>query len=120
MEDEYVEKLKKWIDYDNSITELKEQLSKLNEDKKEIEDVVLKYVEDNNLSGVNVTISDGLLKFPKRKVQQGITMKYIRATLNKYKDETNQHIEIDDICKFLMSNLDTKQKVYIKRDYKDG
>lgn len=120
MEEEYVEKLKKWIDYDNSISDLKEQLSKLNEQKKEIEDVVLKYVEDNNLSGVNVSISDGFLKFSKRKVQQGITMKFIKSTLNKYKEETQQPIEVDDVCKFLMSNLDAKQKVYIKRDYKDG
>jgi hypothetical protein len=120
MEQEYIEKLNKWIDYDNSITELKEQLSKLNESKKEIEDVILKYVEDNNMFGVNVTISDGLLKFPKRKVQQGLTMKYVRSTLNKYNEDNNLHIDVDDVCKFLMSNLDTKQKVYIKRDYKDG
>lgn len=119
MEQEYVDKLKQWIDYDNSITDLKAQLTRLNDSKKEIEDDVLKYVEQSNLGGVNVSISDGILRFPKRKVQQSITMKYIRSSLTAY-NETHQQVNVDDICKFLTSNLETKQKTYIKRDYKEG
>ncbi len=119
MEQEYVDKLKQWIDYDNSITDLKGQLAKLNEGKKEIEEDILKYVQQSNLSDVSISISDGILRFPSRKVQQSITMKYIRGSLVTYK-ETHPHIDVDDICRFLMSNLETKQKTYIKRDYKEG
>lgn len=119
MNQEYVGKLKQWIDYDNSITNLKAQLARLNESRKEIEDDVLKYIEESNLSDVNVSISDGILRFPKRKVQQSITMKYIRSSLIAY-NETHPQVNVDDICKFLASNLETKQKTYIKRDYKEG
>lgn len=123
MEQEYADKLKEWIDYDNTITELKTKVAELALNKKKIEDDVLKYVEDNNLSGVSVSISDGMLKFPTRKVQQSITMKYIRLMLQRYNEDeenANDKVNVDKLCKFLTSNLDTKHKIYIKRDYKEG
>jgi hypothetical protein len=120
MEGEYVNKLHQWIDYDNAISRMKDELAKLNESKKVIEDDVIKYVEEKELLGVSVSTSDGLLKFPKRKVQQGMTMKYVKTTLQRYNDEHEENVDVEQVCKYLSSHLETKQKTYIKRDYKEG
>ena len=116
MDELYVDKLKQWIEYDNSITELKEKMSELNESKKHIEDDVIRYIEQSGLSGVSVAISDGLLKFPTRKTQQSISMKFLRSVVPKYNQEKGQQIDVEQFCQFVISQLDTKQKIYIKRD----
>lgn len=124
MEQEYEEKLKQWIDYDNKLSLLKEEICKLNESKKSLEDEVLRYVEQNDMVGVSVNTSDGTLKFSNRKVQQSITMKYIRSMLHNYNvqliEQEDKKVDVEGICKFLVSNLETKQKTYIKRDYREG
>lgn len=124
MEQEYEEKLKQWIDYDNKLSLLKEEIYKLNESKKSLEDEVLRYVEQNDMVGVSVNTSDGTLKFSNRKVQQSITMKYIRSMLHNYNvqliEQEDNKVDVEGICKFLVSNLETKQKTYIKRDYREG
>jgi chromosomal replication initiation ATPase DnaA len=119
MDEVYVDKLKQWIDYDNSITELKQEMAKIVESKKQIEDDVIQYIDNSGLSEVSVLISDGLLKFPTRKVQQNISLKLIRSVLEKYNEEKEQQINIEEFCKFLLSKLETKQKTYIKRDHVD-
>lgn len=120
MDEVYVDKLKKWIEYDNSITQLKEKMSVLNESKKQIEEDVIQYIEHSGLSGVSVAISDGSLKFPTRKIQQSMSLKFIRSVVDKYNEEKGQQIDNEQFCQFLMSKLDTKQKIYIKRDHVDG
>lgn len=118
MEDTYVDKLKQWIELDNSITELKDELSVFVGRKKELEEEILQYVQEKSLDKVTIPTSDGALKFAKRKVPQAITMKYIKGTLEKYvQQEGDIGINIENICKFLASNLDTKSKTYIKRDF---
>lgn len=120
MEETYIHKLKKWIELDNSVSKLKEEMSAFVEEKKELEDDILQYVEEHNLDKVTVNISDGSLKFPKRKVPQSITMKYIKSTLEKYVEQNKNNIfDVESICKFLSSNLETKSKTYIKRGLQD-
>ena len=120
MEQKYVDKLKRWIEVDNSITRIKDQLSKLVEEKKGLEEEVLSYVEEQGLSGVSVNTSDGKLQFPTRKVHHSITGKYLKSMLIKYNSEKEQMIDVDDVCNYLISNLEIKEKTYIKRQYQDG
>jgi hypothetical protein len=77
MDNHYVDKMKEWIELDNVYGSLRQQLNDLADKKKELEDDILKYVEDNNLEKVVVTVSDGTLKFPKRSTQQSISLKFL-------------------------------------------
>ena len=115
MDDQYVEKMKEWIELDNVYGSLRQQMSDLADKKKELEDDILKYIEENNLEKVVVSVSDGTLKFPKRSTQQSISLKFLKANLSKY-NEDKSPINVEDICKFLISNLETKTKLSIKRD----
>lgn len=115
MDPSYVDKMREWVELDNKLMHLKEQVQELNEEKKEIEEDILKYVETKGLDKITVNISDGCLKFPKRNTQQTMSLKYVKNTLAKYSEET-QNVDAEEIYKFLVSNLETKTKAYIKRD----
>ena len=107
--------MKEWIEMDNVYSTLRQQMNELNDKKKVLEDDILKYIEDNNLEKVVVTVNDGTLKFPKRSQQQAISLKFLKTHLTKYSDE-KQSINVEEVFKFLTSNLETKTKLSIKRD----
>lgn len=115
MDDKYLEKLRKWIDLDNQTTRLKSQLAKLGDKKKEVEDEIVEYITTHNLDKVTVNIADGTLKFAKRNTQQAISKKYLKATLMKYNEE-QEPINTDAVLQYLVTNLETQTKMFIKRD----
>lgn len=117
MDQIHVSKVKEWIVLDDQTTELKNSISVLNGKKKELEDDILKYVADEKLEDVTITFGDKKLKFAKTNVKQTLSMKYIKTALTKYNEEQpNSHkIDIEDLCSFLLENLETTSKLYIKR-----
>jgi Family of unknown function (DUF5760) len=117
MDDVYVYKVKEWITLDDQTTELKSSMNGLIEKKKELEDDILKYVVENKLEDVTVTFGGKKLKFSKTNVKQAMSIKYIKSALTKYNEEhvNDTKIDVDDLCKFLLDNLETTSKVCIKR-----
>jgi hypothetical protein len=115
MDDTYLEKLRKWIDLDNQTVRLKSQLAELGDEKKEVEDEIVEYIKANSLDKVTVNIADGTLKFAKRSSQQAMSIKYLKATLMKYNEE-QEPINTDAVLQYLISNLESKTKMFIKRD----
>ncbi len=115
MDNQYIEKMKEWIELDNVYGELRQQINELSEKKKVLEEDILMYVEENNLEKLVVSVSDGTLKFPKRSVQQSISVKYLKSTLAKYNEE-KEPINVDEVLKYITSNLETKTKLSLKRD----
>lgn len=115
MDDTYLEKLRKWIDLDNRTARLKSQLAELGDEKKQVEDEIVDYVKANNLDKVTVNIADGTLKFAKRSSQQAMSIKYLKATLIKYNEE-QEPINTDAVLQYLVTNLESKTKMFIKRD----
>lgn len=117
MDSTYADKLKDWIELDNQALQLKTSMTELNEKKKGLEEDILQYVEQNNLENITVCLTEGKLKFPKVSVKQSLSMKYLKAAFTKYNEgnTVNGQIDVDDLCKFLMENLETTSKVSIKR-----
>ena len=115
MDNQYVDKMKDWIEIDNAYGALRQQMNDLADKKKELEDEILKYIEENNLEKVVVNLCDGTLKFPKRSTQQSISLKFLKTHLAKYNEEKTP-INVEEVFKFLTSNLETKTKLSIKRD----
>lgn len=115
MDDKYLEKLRKWIDLDNQTARLKSQLADLGDQKKELEDDIIEYINSNSLDKVTVNIADGTLKFAKRNTQQTISRKYLKATLMKYNEE-QEPINTDSVLQYLIANLESQTKMFIKRD----
>jgi L-asparaginase/Glu-tRNA(Gln) amidotransferase subunit D len=114
----YVQKLQKWVELDNKLLKNKEDIKDIIQERKELEEDVLEYVEKNKYDRLTVNITDGTIKFGKRNVSQPLSMKTVRGILEKYNTEKNS-IDVADIMKFLSENLETKQKVMMRREFAD-
>lgn len=115
MDDTYLEKIKRWIDLDNQTVRLKSQLAELGDEKKDLEEEIVEYVKSKGLDKLTVNIADGTLKFAKRNTQQAMSIKYLKATLEKYNEE-QEPINTDAVLQYLVTNLQSKTKTFIKRD----
>lgn len=139
MDTVYIDKVKSWLALDNQSLRLKEEMEKKTEklkleldtivegykqrmdkvgdEKKELEEDILKYVETNALEKMTLSLSDGSLKFTKKSTQQSVSLKYLKTTLGKYSEE-KEAIDAEDVYKYLVSNLETKTKLSMKREVK--
>jgi hypothetical protein len=115
MDHQHLEKIRKWIDLDNKVVQLKSHLAELTDEKKELENDILEYIKSNSLEKVKVNVADGTLKFAKRSSQQAMSIKYLKTTLMKYNEE-EEPINTEAVLQYLLTNLQTKTTMFIKRD----
>lgn len=118
MELNYIKRVQDWVENDNKLLKLKEDMKDPIEKKKQLEDEILTYVESNKLDNLCLNISDGTIKFSKRNQTQPLSLRVIKSLLEGY-SETNR-INVDDICDFISSNLEKKTIISMKRDIKDN
>lgn len=117
MDIQYIRKVQEWVEYDNKILKNKDEMKTIVEKKKELEDDILKFVEDNKYDKLVLNISDGNIKFSNRKVSQALSMKVLRGILEKYNIQ-EESINVEDIMQFISESLETKQKIHMVREFK--
>jgi hypothetical protein len=115
MDIEYVKKIQKWVEYDNILTKHKTEMKDVVEKKKELEENILKYVEDNKYDKLTINISDGNIKFSKRNVTQPLSMKTLKIILDKYNSE-HQSLDVPEILKYIDDSLEVKKKILMSRE----
>jgi len=115
----YINRVKEWVEIDNKLLRSKNEMKDIVERKKQLEEEILEYVETNKLDNLCLNITDGTVKFSKRNQTQPLSMKVVKSMLENYIEKKKRKIDVDDICEFIVSNLEKKQQVYMKRDIKD-
>lgn len=115
MDIEYVKKIQEWVDCDNQLLKHKDSIKNVVERKKDLEDDILRYVEDNKYDRLTINITDGNIKFSKRNTTQPLTMKLLRSLLETY---SGSHIDVDNVMQHVSTGLQVKQKVCMQRDFK--
>ena len=113
----FEESIQKWVSLDNQLRSLQDKTKQIREDKNNIEDGIIKYVDTHNLQNSVVKISDGKLKFTMVKQTNPLTLKYVdeclgkciknpeqvKLIMNYIKDSRNSKI-IPDIKRFYANN----------------
>jgi hypothetical protein len=131
MDISYINKVKEWVKVDNQILETqesstihiealaktKEKIEPLQEKKKEIEDDILQYVQKQKLENLTLNIGDGDIKFGKKTSSSPLSIKSIKAALEKYNEENRDAIPIDKICDYIIQSSDKKTNYFIKRNF---
>jgi hypothetical protein len=108
----FEQNIQKWVTIDNQIKVLNDKIKELRDERGDLTDDILGYVETNNLKNATVQISDGKLKFANSKVQSPITFKYLEKTLGEIiKNET----QVKQILEYIKENRETKIVPEIKR-----
>lgn len=115
MDLEYIRKVQEWVELDNRILRNKEQIKEVIEKKTSLETEILDYVEDKKIEDLTLSISDGNIKFAKKHTVQQINNRTLKTLLEKYVDEKQIKLDVNEICNFITNNLEKKSGVYMKR-----
>lgn len=110
-----VEKVQKWVEFDNTILKNKEHISSVIENKKILEEEILNYVESNDMNSITISVTDGNIKFPKVTSTQSLNNKNLKILIHKYNTENEANIPVDDLVNFIYKNLEKKSSIGIKR-----
>lgn len=117
MEAAYLQKIQSWVEMDNKVIRNKQSIHEVLEQKKELEEEILEYIEKNKFDKFTLNISDGNIKFSKRNVTQPLSIKTLRSALEKYSVEKHD-IDVAEIMDFVTENMEVKAKYFMKRDIK--
>lgn len=101
--------IQQWVNIDNQIKNLNEQLNELRNKRNNLEEHLTDYASSNNIS--KVQISDGRLNFTSTKVPESITFKYLERTLGEIISNPNQ-------VKMIMDHIKQKRNHKIVQEIK--
>jgi len=108
---EIKEMIKSWEEADDQIAELNKKLKDLKDEKKQYENFIIDYMEENHNIEVNCT--GGKIKKAVSKSKSGFNEKVIIVGLTEITkgDET----KAKDITKIISQKRETKEKTYLKK-----
>jgi len=98
----------------NTIKTLQNDNKDFFERRDKVEKECVEYVEHNKMDMLTINTNDGNIKFSKRNTTQPLSLKLLRNVLDNYKKE-HPSVDTDDIYKYVVSNMETKTKLSIKR-----
>ena len=114
--DESIQKsIKSWVQVDNQIKRLSTHVGELRSQRKNIQDHITCYAEENNLDNTVIEITDGSLRFNNYKQTAPLTFKYINKCLN---DCINDENTVNKLMTYIKENREFKYQNGIKRNYK--
>lgn len=112
---DFKEKLSKWVNLDNQIKQLNENIKELRNERNNLENEITIYSNENNLININIPLNDGKLRIVNTKVNEPITFKYLEKTLE---DIIQNEEQIKIIMEHIRQNRESKVISEIKRYYK--
>lgn len=110
----FEENIQKWVSLDNQLRSLHDKTKQLREDKNNLEDGIIKYVDAHNLQNSVVKLSDGKLKFTMVKQTNPLTLKYVDECLGKCIKNPEQ---VKHIMNYIKESRNSKIIPDIKRFY---
>jgi hypothetical protein len=106
--------IKKWVEVDNKIKILNEEMKLLRGIKTNTMEFILDYAEDNNLQNAIIEITDGKLKFQQSKTTKPLTFKFLESCLHECIKDENQ---VKQIVNYVKKKREIKYSNYISRTY---
>ena len=108
--------IRKWATLDTQIAEMNSTIRSLRSEKSEVEDSILRHVEEKSLNNAIVKLSDSKLHFTDTKTTPPLTFKFLRTCLLDIVEDT---AEVDEILAYIKNKRETKTTLSIKRCFPD-
>ena len=108
-------KIKQWVELDNKVKILIDQVREIRNERNNVSDEIVAFVDENNLDKAVIEISDGALKFGKTKQTSSLTLKFVKQCLT---DCITNEETVDRLIEYMKSKREIKMKNDIKRSYK--
>ena len=110
----------KYVKVDNNIRTLSNELSKMREEKKSIEDSILYVLRENNMQNIEIKIPDGIIQYNEKDTTSPMSVIFIKNTLMNYFTEQGNDINMatkktNDLLKYILEHRQTKKNYSLKR-----
>ena len=115
MSDIFQSNIKSWVNVDNRIKHLQQQVKELRTEKNDLTDNIFTYAEDNNLENAVIQISDGKLKFQNVKQTSPLTYNFLKECLLECMDN---EVQVKELIEYIKSKRTYKTNYDIRRSYK--
>jgi hypothetical protein len=107
-------KIKSWVEFDNQIKTMNENLRELRESRNKINDEIIQHAKNNNLIKASIEIKDSKLKFVNTKITNPLSLKYIEKCLKQLIMDDEK---VSLIVEYIKENREFKEELEIKRIY---
>ena len=112
--------LVKYIKVDNNIRVLSNELSKIREEKKSLEDTILYVLRENNMQNIEIKIPDGIIQYVEKDTTTPLSANYIKNILMDYFTDQTDDINIatkkaNHLLKYILEHRQTKKSYSLKR-----
>ena len=108
---DFTESIKKWVQLDNQVKAYNDKARQLREERNDIADSIIEYVDTSGLNNTTVKISDGKLRFAPTKQTAPLTLRYVEDCLH-------QCLGDQTIVKQIMGHIKKNREVRLSRDIK--
>lgn len=116
MDAAYAQKIKQWVELDNTIEVRKSKLKFYQDEKKKLEDEILDYIDRNDMQDVQININDGKIRFQEMKNTPPLTLKSVKDALVRFfESHANTSATADTIFNYILKGRESKSKLTIKR-----
>ena len=91
-------KIQQWVQLDNQLKLLNEQVKNLREQRNSLETNLTNYAKTNHMTDSTIKVNNDKLKFIDTKVPEPLTFKYLEKTLGEIiKNESQVHVIMEHI-----------------------
>jgi len=91
-------KIQQWVQIDNQLKKLNEQVKQLRDQRNYLENNLTSYAKTNNMTQSTIQVNNDKLRFVDTKVQEPLTFKYLEKTLGEIiKNETQVQLIMEHI-----------------------
>jgi len=99
-------KIQQWVQLDNQLKKLNEQVKLLRDQRNQIETNLTSYVKTNNMADKTIKVNNDKLKFVDTKIPEPLTFKYLEKTLGEI-------IKNESQVQLIMEHLKQKRAVKV-------
>jgi len=107
--DEFINNIKQWVNLDSQLKIVNEKTKLMRERKTLLNSQICEYANQNNIYNKHIEITDGVLKFYKRKEYKPLTYVFIEESLREI-IPNKEHVE------FILKHLKEKRETVIHDD----
>lgn len=110
---EFKDNIRQWIKLDDDLITLTNAMKDIKKKKNELSDIILKFMENNNLKHLNT--NDGKIQYTKTSINKALNKNLLLEKLSIYlKDDNKGNSAVD----FIFDNREKTEKVTLKRSIK--
>lgn len=106
--------IKKWVHLDTQLKKLNDDIKSIRNEKNNISENIINFVDDNNLNSSTIKISDGKLKFAQNKQTAPITLKFLETCLL---ETIGDEEKVNQLITYIKEKREVKIVPDIKRYY---